>query len=84
LNGKQGDIEILHEFTDYYKKVSLPNTPNADDRFQQEIDQLLCGSFSDDSVGIKFDIPDIIRSVKKLLFAINCTTSVKRLVYNSF
>ena len=45
LNCKQGDIEILHEFTEYYKKVSLPNTPNADDRLQQEVDQRLCGSF---------------------------------------
>jgi len=50
------------------KKVSLPNTSNADDRFQQEVDQRLSGSLtgSDDSARIKFDISGIIRSIKKL------------------
>jgi len=40
LHGKQGDKNIVHEFTEYYKKVCQPNTVNADSIFQDEVNSI--------------------------------------------
>ena len=40
LNGKCGD-EVLSEFSNFYKNVYQPNTDHANDKFQNELDDLL-------------------------------------------
>jgi len=37
INGSIGDSNILHEFTDFYKRVGQPNTVDADDRYVNQI-----------------------------------------------
>ena len=38
LNGKAGDDNIRLEFTEFYKKIFVPNTVNADCGYRNKVD----------------------------------------------
>jgi len=39
INGRSGDDNIRHEFTQYFKSVVAPNSAQADDKYKQLVDQ---------------------------------------------
>jgi len=38
LNGKAGNVNIRSEFTQFYKKIFVPNTVNADCGYRNKVD----------------------------------------------
>ena len=68
LNGKQGDKNIAHEFTEYHRKVYQPNTFNAESVFQNEANNRLaeCLHGDRDMESYNIDMSCIMSHISRL------------------